>query len=183
MSSPVILAIDQGTTSSQGRLRFRASPCLGLLSRRSSNTIPVMAGWSTSRKTSGTRSLALSGKPTPGPHATQRQSRASASPISERRSSCSGIAHSGRPMLPRHRLAGSPHHGVLPPTRGRSALAHFKDRPGPRSVFLRHQASLATREFARTQSESRKRSARLRHHRFISDLAIDGRESPRHGYQ
>ncbi len=52
-----------------------------------------------------------------------------------------GVGPHERPRRgPRDRVAGPPHHRLLPRARGRPADAHREDRPRPRPVLLRHQS-------------------------------------------
>ena len=184
MSSPVLLAIDQGTTSSRAVVYNAVTfEPLGVAQQEIEQHYPA-DGWvehepediwySVARTVR--EALAKSGRD-PRP-----RGRAWGSPISAKRWS-RGTAPTGQHRPRRHRVAGPPHHRILPRTRRGPVLAHRAHGIGTRSVLFRHEGAVASGSDAARESARGARRGEVRHGRFVPHLAAHRRREPRHRFE
>ena len=145
-ASPVILAIDQGTTSSRAVV-YDAAHVRGARLRAAGDRAALPARRLGRARTGG---HLVFGRPHRPRGARERRA---ATREGRRRHRHHQPARDGRGVgprhrptgSPRHRLAGPPHHRLLPRARRRSADADREDRPRPRPVLLGHEAPLDAR--------------------------------------
>jgi glycerol kinase len=170
----VVLALDQGTTSSRAIVFDAGAACARSPSRNSGSIFP-QPGWvehdrrDLARPAGGGARRAAAGRP-------GRGDIAALGITNQRETTVLWDRATGRPLAPRHRLAGPAHRRPCAALRRRGHDRWIGAAPGWCStLFLGHQAGLAARPRARARAGAPARRAGLRHRRQLAGLEPDRR--------